>query len=182
MAVKNRSKAFMGAVENTLCGRLWETSIARETPDCLVMIRRENAHHISMRSVGFPTFEIATESAASWRRFARSNHDLTKARVSSFALAGYASRMAIDLDLAVASVSALSAALRSRSAFTSVDQARAIRRLRGSVSKPIASWPAILDATTAVPDPTIGSRTRRRLVDRRSRCQIIDGAIRAGNG
>ena len=146
------------------------------------MIRRENAHQSNVRSERFLTSEIVAASAANWRRFVGSNQKRMNARVSSSAFLGYASATLIDRYLSLASFTIFGANLRIRSTFTSEDHARAISSARGSVSKPTAWWPRSRDTTTVVPDPTIGSSTRKAFFLGRRRRQRIEGAIRAGKG
>ena len=42
-AARNLQKGFTGARSKDLCGRLWERSMAKETPDFFAMISRDKA-------------------------------------------------------------------------------------------------------------------------------------------
>jgi hypothetical protein len=55
-ANRNLLNGFSGAVSNARCGRLCERSIARDAPDCLLMMSRENAHHSAFRVTSGFTF------------------------------------------------------------------------------------------------------------------------------
>ena len=67
-AERKRLNGLTGAVVNSLCGRLWDRSIASEAPALLVMMRREKPHHRTSRVASSRTRLIAPESAKAFGR------------------------------------------------------------------------------------------------------------------
>src|SRR5690348_15485133 len=48
-AERNLENGLTGARSNSLCGRLWDRSIANDAPELLVMMSRENPHQSTSR-------------------------------------------------------------------------------------------------------------------------------------
>lgn len=147
----------------------------------MIIVREKPHHRMSLTTSSFIS-EIDVASADNCRRAYPSNQYATKRRVSRSAFAGYDIRWDSLKKVRLARFRTLRAVRDTMEWSVGVVQTLAIKAASGSTSKPSALCPFARATASTVPEPIIGSRTRKgfRVLGMTSSAML--GAIRAGNG
>ena len=178
-AATNPENGSEGARSKALCGLLWDRSLAREAPDSLVMMRRENAHQRASRTPGSSTLPISRDSDKSCDRARRSNQNSRNPRVSRSQPWG---KDSAARNARRAAESTAAARPPTSDGSMGVVQTLEISTASGSTSMATARCPMARATAGTVPEPDIGSSTRERSLHRPISSSASSGAILAGNG